>query len=163
LRETGAGASPVTGDLPWTRVRKYLGADQTILSGTAARISWNDSINDYGTVFDPLSIGIRVKEDGLYGLMLRLNMKTLTDNASAHIFFDNLDSDGFANTGFASVFHTFTPFPAVSLRARLAATEFVEAFLYNGSAFSMVIDGNRGSYWEMVKLGDATTTGRDFP
>lgn len=162
MRETG-GASTATA-LTWARQRKDSGAaDQSVLTNTSPQVTFNDFQTNDTASFEATGNFIRVLQDGVYALLVRLywgSFGVASSNYLAEVYFSGIDDGNYAAYNGASVFTDFNAVTTGQLVVRLAATQAVQVLARQQSGDTWKLSS--GTFFEMVRLGDVNTDDRSF-
>jgi hypothetical protein len=137
-----------------------LAGNQNVNDNTGPKITWSDFQTSDAATFATGADNIGPLVDGVYALTIRIIWATVTDHWDAQVFFDNIDSDAAWNTAFPARGSTTQQMTTATGIFRLAAGQYVSAYVFQHSGALWVIDGVAGTYFEMIRLGSATMTDR---
>jgi hypothetical protein len=162
LRETGGAAA--TTAYTWARQRKDSSAlDQSVLTNTAPSVTFNDYQDNDPATFAGIGNNIRVLQDGLYSLLVRLFWGSFgvgPTDLKAEVYFSGIDDGNYAAYNGASVFTDFNGVTTGQLIVRLAANQTLSVQARQQSTKTWLLSS--GTFFEAVRLGSVNTDDRGF-
>jgi hypothetical protein len=162
LRETGGAAS--TAAFTWARQAKASGAaDQSVLTNTTPSVTFTDYQTNDAASFAQSGNSIKVLQDGLYSLLVRLYWGSFgvgPTDLKAEVYFSGVDDGNYAPYNGASVFTDFNACTTGQLVARLAANQIVAVQCRQQSTKTWLL--STGTFFEVVRLGSVNTDDRGF-
>lgn len=162
MRETGAASTSTA--YTWARQRKDgASPDQSVLSNTTPAVTFNDYQDNDPATFAGIGNNIRVLQDGLYALLVRLFWGSFGAGPAdfkAEVYFSGVDDGNYAAYNGSSVFTDFNDVTTGQLIVRLAANQTlaVQARQQSGATWLL----STGTFFEVVRLGSVDVTDRGF-